>query len=271
MSSHGLGLETDDWDVYDCELDHQPVSILVNLSAILRAPAPDKPWLLRIAAQPRAARVATSNEVQQLAELRVLRKVVATVLKEGSPVDLVGCVKSHARLELYYYANSTKGFEQIVENVRSRLLGHSIESRSARDPQWTQYREILYPSEVEMIQQIRNRRVLQQLDRNGDDHAVSRPVDHDIYFRTASDSANFVRAAGELGFQARSGPLEQMQGKCERPFFVNMVRSDPVTSDHIASVVAQLILLAARFDGKYDGWGCGVRTAGLEMLGHRRT
>jgi hypothetical protein len=78
--------------------------------------------------------------------------------------------------------------------------------------------------------QIRNWRVLQQLDRNGDDHAFSRPVDHDIYFRTASDSADFIRAAGELGFQARSGPLEQVQGKFERPFFVNLWPACPQRS-----------------------------------------
>jgi regulator of RNase E activity RraB len=45
----------------------------------------------------------------------------------------------------------------------------------------------------------------------------------------------------------------------ERPFFLNLIRSDPVTSDHINAIVADLVELAERFGGDYDGWGCEVR------------
>ncbi len=269
MCYHRMRFDIDDWDVYDCELDDQPASILVNLSAILRAPAPDKPWLLRISAHSPAAQVAAPYGVEQLSELCALRDLLAMVLTKGPPAEVVGGITSRARRELYCYATSTKGFEKTVEKMRARLSQYAIECRSERDPHWNQYREVLYPSEVQMMQQIRNRRVLEQLERNGDDHAVSRPVDHDIYFRTALDSTRFVRAARDLGFQVRSGPLEQMQGRCERPFFVSLVRSDPVTSDHITRIVAELLVLTARFDGQYDGWGCGVRNTGVS--GKRRS
>jgi uncharacterized protein (TIGR01619 family) len=267
---HRMRCDTDDWDVYDCELDDQPASILVNLSAIARAPAPDKPWLLRISAHPPAARVAAPYGAERLAELCALRALLARVLTKGPPAEIVGGITSCARRELYYYATSTEGFEKTVEKMRARLSQYSIECRSERDPHWKQYCEVLFPSEVEMMQQIRSRRVLEQLQRNGDDHAVSRPVDHDFYFRTALDSTRFVGAASDLGFQVRSGPRQQMQGRHERPFFVNLVRSDPVTSDYITRIVAELLLLAARFDGQYDGWGCGVRNTGLETT-HSRT
>jgi regulator of RNase E activity RraB len=44
----------------------------------------------------------------------------------------------------------------------------------------------------------------------------------------------------------------------ERPFFLNLTRSDPVTRDHINAVVAELVELAEQFGGDYDGWGCEV-------------
>jgi regulator of RNase E activity RraB len=36
---------------------------------------------------------------------------------------------------------------------------------------------------------------------------------------------------------------------------LNLTRSDPVTRDHINAVVADLVELAEKFGGDYDGWG----------------
>jgi hypothetical protein len=255
-----LPFETDDWDSYDGELQGEPVSILVNLSAITRAPAPDKPWRLRISTHSLAARIAVSSGKERPFELYALLNLLAT---DRPAVELVGGVTSLAYREFYYYATSSEGVKSAVDSVRSRFPHYCVKSRCEQDAQWQLYREVLYPTEPRMMHQIRNRRVLRRLHTEGDDHTVVRPVDHDVYFRTAADSVYFVRAVKDLGFRARSGPGQRMQTQCERPFFVNVVRSDPVTPGHITGIVTELLLLACRFDGQYDGWGCGVRTGGL--------
>jgi regulator of RNase E activity RraB len=46
----------------------------------------------------------------------------------------------------------------------------------------------------------------------------------------------------------------------ERRYFLNVVRTDPVTLEHINGVVLQLFELAKRYDADYDGWGFEVQT-----------
>jgi len=47
---------TADWDFYFCRVDGVPSSILVNLTAIQRAPVGSKPWLLWVRVHVRSPR-----------------------------------------------------------------------------------------------------------------------------------------------------------------------------------------------------------------------
>jgi hypothetical protein len=244
----------DDWDAYECEINQRAVSIFVNLSAIRRAPSPDKPWLLRISARTLTAGSGAPYAERSLSELQYM---AIGDLADGDSCEFVGSVSSCTSRDLYFYSTSIKRFGRVVEKARSAFPQCSIDCRSEPDRQWRQYREVLYPGAIEM-QRIRNRRVLRQLELGRDDHSVIRPVDHGLYFRTVLDSTGFIGAAGKIGFRPRFPPKLRTSSRLARPFFVSVVRSDPVTSDHICDVALELLMLAIRFDGEYDGWGCDV-------------
>jgi regulator of RNase E activity RraB len=259
-------LTVDDWDSYECEINQRPVMIFVNLSAIRWAPLPDEPWLLWI-----LARVPTAGSASGCAQspFPELQNRVVAALADGHSRQFVGSIDSGASRELFFYSMSTEGVEHGLEQARSAFPNCVINCRSERDSRWRKYREVLYPGAIEM-QRIRNRRVLGQLELRGDEHSVQRPVDHDLYFRNDLDSADFIRAAAKNGFQARFTRRLLDSGRRTRPFLVSVVRSDPVTADHISDITLELLMLAIRFDGEYDGWSCDVSTTASEstLPGH---
>jgi regulator of RNase E activity RraB len=247
---YNLGKFGEDWDVYARELDHRPVSILVNLSAIRRASSSGKPWLWHILAR---GLITGPGSRYGGGPPDNLQSWVIAELADGHSCEFVGGMDSGTARELFFYSVSKQGFRRSLQKARSVFPGCEIHGRSECDSEWRQYRHVLYPGPIQM-QRIRNRRVLEQLAIRGDNHAIERPVDHELYFWSNSDSADFGQAAAKMGFRARfTRDLPDFSGS-PRPIFVSVVRSDPVTSDHISQVAAKLLILAARFDGEYDGW-----------------
>jgi uncharacterized protein (TIGR01619 family) len=133
---------------------------------------------------------------------------------------------------------------------------YSFECGSKFDPEWRQYRDLLYPL-PNQLRRIHNRRVLDVLEEEGDDHGIARIVDHTIYFRSAKQRTAFTDAAADFGFSIQHKPEDSKS--TERPFFLNLVRSDIVAAEHINDVVEKLVELAESFSGEYDGWGCEVQ------------
>jgi hypothetical protein len=217
MSADGPKAASDDWDFYFCNVNDVLSSIMVNLSAIRRAPENDKPWLLWAWVHLLDGRPDGLSSDVEASKLYEIENALTTALKWPCGAELLGRITGGGRREFYCYAPATKGFETAVDKLRSLFPEYRIEYGSKRDADWKQYLQVLYPTEAQM-QRIQNRRVLEQLEERGDDHSLPRIVDHLLYFRSAS---------------ARTA----------------------VTLDHINDVVSELIDLATRFDGDYDGWG----------------
>jgi len=257
MNSNAASGTSDDWDFYFRSVDGVPSSLFVNLSAIRRAPMPEMPWLLWVCVQMRIARddgLSSSEEAPRLFELE---DRLTEVL---SGAEFVGRITGSGRREFHYYARTGDGLDSAIAQVQFDFPEYFIEHEIRKDPEWRQYREVLYPSAEEM-HRITNLRVLKQLAEHGDDHTVPRVVDHMLYFRAREDRARFVDAVETLGFQVRVEAHDAL-GQGERPYSLNLVRTDPVTMNHIDAVVLQLVELAGRFDADYDGWGCEVTKLG---------
>jgi regulator of RNase E activity RraB len=170
----------------------------------------------------------------------------------------VGRITGDSRREFYLYSPSSQNLDTAVNKARQSFSDYVFESGSEHDPDWDQYRDVLYPSEVD-LQEIQNRRVVDELEKRGDDHSIARPVDHAIYFRDPIDRSAFAAAALECGFTMHSESDHDTES--ERRYFLNLVRTDPVTLEHINEVVLQLFELAKQYGADYDGWGCEVQTA----------
>jgi uncharacterized protein (TIGR01619 family) len=250
--------ETEDWDFYFSNVNDVLSSLMVNLSAIRRAPDPAKSWLLWVwvhMLDPRPDGLSSEAEARVLFEIedRLNKCLSATC-----GAELLGRITGGKRREFYYYAVTANGIEGAVKTAMADFTSYRFDFGKQPDPEWRQYKDVLYPFPSQM-QTIQNRRVLDSLEKNGDDHAIARIVDHAIYFRSAVERAGYANAVARLGFRVQH-ESEDPQSR-DRPFFLNLVRNDPVTADHINAVVAELIELTEKFGGEYDGWGCEVQAA----------
>lgn len=246
----------DDWDFYFCEMNDAPASIMLNLSAIQRAPDADKPWLLWVWIPMRAARPDGLSSSEEAPMLFDIEDRLNKALARACQAEPVGRITGSSRRELYYYAPSGMGFEADVKKTCAPFADYAVERGAQKDEDWKQYREVLYPSNRDM-QRIQNRRVLELLEKNGDDHSIPREVDHMACFATTKDRKKFIAAAVKSGFRVQSEESSE-EGDSEWPHSVVVVRADPIEPRHLDEVVDGLVVLADEFNGDYDGWGCEV-------------
>ena len=222
------------------------------------SPVSQRPWLLWVwvhMQSPRDDGLSSDREAQKLYEIE--ETLTRSFAELGA--EFVGRITGDSRREFYFYSPSFQNHDTAVNKVRQSFSDCVFESGSQHDLGWDRYRDVLYPSEVDM-QGIQNRRVVDELEKHGDDHSIARPVDHAVYFRNPIDRSAFAAAAMERGFTVHS-ESDHDTDESERRYFLNVTRTDPVTLEHINRVVWQLFELAQRFDAGYDGWGCEIQTA----------
>lgn len=248
-----------DWDFYFSNVNGALSSIMVDLGANRRAPVPGKPWLLWVWVQMRFPRDDGLSSDQEAPKLYEIEDLLTGSLSESGG-ELLGRITGDHRREFYFYSSSSEGIDSATKKVRQAFPEYVFECGTHHDPDWHQYRDVLYPSYVDM-QRIQNRRVVDELEKRGDDHSIPRPVDHAIYFRTPRDRNAFALAAAGAGFTVGSVSEHDID-QADRRFFLNLVRTHTVMLEDIDRVVLQLLELAKQYNADYDGWGCEVQTAG---------
>jgi len=170
---------------------------------------------------------------------------------------LVSVIKSEGVLELWFYCDNAETLVDICQKTLGNFEGYLYQDFSVEDPEWEDYFGFLYPDEFS-YQTMQNRKVLMQLEKNGDKMEVPREIDHFIYFKEAAQQQAFAKEAEAKGFKVRFNNDEfvedrKAEGK-EYPYMVEATREDsPLAIDDI---VWDLLELASPFEGNYDGWGC---------------
>ena len=85
-------------------------------------------------------------------------------------------------------ASLAKTCEDALQTFEGYQSGYNI----AEDPEWEDYFGFLYPDEFS-YQTMQNRKVLMQLEKNGDKMEVPREIDHFIYFKEAAQQQAFAK------------------------------------------------------------------------------
>lgn len=253
-SPAGTGGADGDWDVYFCRVDDGPASILIDLSLAERSPLKDADTLYAIQI---AMHDPGEHGMGSAEEADSLNPAASRIGAAAADLGLrsVGRLRNNGVWQLTFMGPSAME-EKLVQKAREALTStkHRFESVAQADPEWKYYREFLFPS-PERMRWIQDRRVVQQLQENGDPLTTARRVDHWIYFRSAEERSAFLAAVGEEGFgweEETETPLG------ERAFGVLVHRVDSVEHEAIHEVVMLLVALAEDHDGDYDGWGTSV-------------
>ena len=244
------------WDFFMCRIEGAPASIRTNLALIEVAPLEGLTQRLQFYIKmknPRPDGLSSNEEYPILCDIEDALGDKA----EAIGAVLAGVVKSEGFLELWFYTQNAEALAKTCEDALQTFEGYQSGYNIAEDPEWEDYFGFLYPDEFS-YQTMQNRKVLMQLEKNGDKMEVPREIDHFIYFKEAAQQQAFAKEAEAKGFKVRFNDDEfvedrKAEGK-EYPYMVEATREDsPLAIDDI---VWDLLELASPFEGNYDGWGC---------------
>jgi regulator of RNase E activity RraB len=141
-----------------------------------------------------------------------------------------------------------------VSAVSAKYPAYEFDFGDQPDPTWSQYLNVLYPGARD-LQRMRNRRVVEALEAEGDSLQAERPVTHWIYFQDPAQRAVAVERLVPEGFQVEQVNAEDT---ADQVLGLRIVRLDRVDSSSIDTTVLQIIDLMDGLDAEYDGWECPV-------------
>ena len=244
------------WDFFMCRIEGVPASIRTNLALIEVAPLEGLTQRLQFYIKmqnPRPDGLSSNEEYPILCDIEdaIGEKAGAT------GAVLAGVVRSEGFLELWFYTQNAEALAKTCEEALQAFEGYQSGYNIAEDPEWEDYFGFLYPDEFS-YQTMQNRKVLMQLEKNGDKMEVPREIDHFFYFKEAAQQQAFAKEAEAKGFKVRFNNDEfvedrKAEGK-EYPYMVEATREDSPLA--INDIVWDLLELASPFEGEYDGWGC---------------
>lgn len=244
---------TNNWDFYRLRVDDNPASIFVDLGIHKFAPKHDFPFAAYIRLRmnfPRPDGLSSQDEFDILAKI----EDTLTSKLTGEFVDYVGRCTTNSCRDYYFYLESDEDWEAKVISCMKPFSEYSFEFGSREDKNWSTYFSYLYPSDKD-LHKIKNMRVCEALENNGDKLLVAREIDHWSYFANEEKMKSYVEEALQLGFKLRN---LDVSNKGELRYGARVWRMDIPDFDSIDEITLPLYEATLGFDGKYDGWECEV-------------
>ena len=246
-----------DWDFYFSNVDDKLGSIAVDLGLAAIAPIQDQNnvcWVSIKMLIPRTDGLSSSEESGVLGDIE---DQLAERMTAKHSATHVGRLTSDGNRDIYFYLGDTLLVDKTISDVMINYPKYSFEYDSKEDKEWSGYFDFLYPA-PQQIQSIQNRRVIDNLEKNGDKLTKERPVDHWIFFKTEQDKKQFWQKIKEEGFQIVTDDHDASLG--ENPYRLHISRVDNVDQNSVDEYVIHLWKLAGECNGEYDGWETSIET-----------
>jgi hypothetical protein len=251
-----IELMLEKWDFYFATVNGVLASLFIDFSVRNDAPDPDRPWLLWVwitFQAPRADGLSSSEEALKLGEIE---DSLTAAIDCDISAQFVGRITTAGRREFYFYGPVPNRFDEVVETVMQRFPNYAFDVGTKADPDWRQYLDVLFPSDDD-LERIKNRHVVESLEKEGDALQIARIVNHLAYFPSLASRDEFIFRIAQRGFCVTS-THESPQPDPSRPFGVTIERSDKVDWRSINDVTIPLCHLALELGGNYDGWETSV-------------
>jgi uncharacterized protein (TIGR01619 family) len=248
---------TDDWTSYFCNVNGKLASIFINLGLGSEAPIRSKSWLLWVWVYFQTPRPDGLSDGGEASTLFLIEDALNLQVGRNCRAIPCGGITTDGRREFYFYAETKDTLKAAVETALAGFSGYKFWWGEKEDSQWEQYFKVLYPSERD-LQRIKNRDLLDVLVKQGDVLTAARKVQHWMYFPSKESRASFRAEAASAGFKIGSESESTVQGNC--PFGLTVFRTQSIEQSQIDTTVIELLELADRFGGEYDGWETPVIT-----------
>jgi uncharacterized protein (TIGR01619 family) len=245
----------EEWDFYFSNVDDIIGSFYIDLGLVHVAPIGDKPNLVWVSVQmnnPREDGLSSNEEFETLKSIE--DRLQELILTKHNAI-YAGRLTTDRRRDFYFYIGDTTLYDKTISEAMVAFPKYSFDFGIQEDEEWKQYFEFMYPN-PRQYQSIQNRRVIDNLEEQGDTLNKARPVDHWLYFKTDSDRSTFLKKIEHLKFDIVSSDETTSFGKF--PYKLHISRVDNVDHNSVDDYVLELWELATDCNGEYDGWETSV-------------
>jgi uncharacterized protein (TIGR01619 family) len=152
----------------------------------------------------------------------------------------------------YFYIYTTKKellWKEFIDSLKAQS-GYDLNVSSREDKDYRGYWDELYPTPDDW-QMIKDIKVIEILEKNGDSGSIPRKVDHWIYFFSQSASEAFKAWLANSRFTYEQS-LSFITD--DKRFCIRASHYGSVLIHDISSYSLELRRVAAELDGVYDGW-----------------
>ncbi len=243
---------SDDWEFYPLLVDNKPASIFFDWGIRGSVPLPEYDFsgYLRVKMKiPREDGLSSQDEFDQLINLE---DCVCKAVADDNLSIFVGRNTSDGNRDFYFYTKDAETFSAAAKAAMANFPEYNYRAGTRKDPEWRTYLDFLFPRARDK-QRIINRKLCDQLEKNGDTLTLSRQIDHLVYFDQEEAAREFIAEIQTIGFTlSRFEAPNDREPRCA----VEFSRADKPSD--IDQVVLSIYDTAIARKGDYDGWGCNV-------------
>ncbi|MBI1249673.1 DUF695 domain-containing protein [bacterium] len=247
---------TDKWRIYLTSTFGKLAVVRLDMGLAALAPEADKTVLLGLKIKlidPDDRGFPRSGEFETL---RQIEEKLNDLLRTEGNTTYLGCLTVNGTSHYFYYGSAAKDFTEAVQQVMQSFNAYQWQCAEDPDPQWTFYREALYPTPYE-LESMNNRDQLMQLARQGDNLNQPRMILHWASFLTEAARSEFVERIGEQGFEVDS-VYGFGEHQLPHPFGICFGRIESLALEGVTNTTIGLKTLAAECKGTYDGWETSI-------------
>jgi uncharacterized protein (TIGR01619 family) len=246
----------EEWDFYFSNVDDKPGSFYLDMGLSQIAPIDKMPHFFYVSLkmnEPREDGLSSNNEYKNLIEIE---DFLVNTLKTKHDIIYVGRLTSNETRDFYFYTGDTLLIEKTISESFVRFPNYEYDFEIKDDKSWSYYLDFIYPN-PKQFQRILNRRVIENLEKNGDKLTLPREVNHWIYFKSKENRDYYVEKVKEKNFKIEdmdeSGDYDK-----EFKYKLRISRIDTVGQSEVDDYVLYLWELANELGGDYDGWETSV-------------
>ena len=239
------------WDTYVVQINHKPVSVVVDLDFGNSPEAKEKQNVIIVRLNIKHVQPDGMPAGKELKTLNSIENGLVNYLDSVLKAQYTGRYTQEGKRDFYFYSNDTSGYMRHVAAVLQHYPAYTWSVLVNHDAGLSNYLNVLYPTQKEM-ERIQNRRMVDALHTKGDQLTAPRKVEHFLFFKTEAARKKFVRVVQDSGFEIENAGKEM--GVNDRPYRLHISRVDKVDYNSIDKVSLYLWELALRYSGKYDGW-----------------
>lgn len=245
----------EEWDFYFSNVDDVLGSFYIDLGLAKMAPLASYSNLVWISVKmnnPQNDGLSSNEESDVLFQIE---DRLTDFINRKHQAIYTGRLTSNRRRDFYFYLTDQLLYDKTISEAMVAFPDYDYDFSIREDINWSHYLEFQYPL-PRQFQSIQNRRVLYELEKQGDKLVKERRVDHWLYFKTSADKEIFLQKIINDGFNVGDDDYNIQYGAS--PHRLRIFRIDKVDFEHIDDYTLYLWELAQICNGDYDGWETSV-------------